>query len=277
MGNTKVLVTGGTGKTGSRLVQLLGEGGVPHRIASRKSAVTSNSIQFDWTDPATYPAALEGIGAVYLVAPTIEGSPANIMIEFCEAALAQGVDRFVLLSASLEPEGGPFLGQVHTWVKANAKEWAVLRPSWFMQNFSEGQHTATIATDQAIYSATGTSKVAFVDAADIAKSAFGVLTQDVAPNQDYVLTGPKAMSYDQIAEIISTATGSPVKHVNLSSSELASRYMSSGYPELLSQTLAAMDELIASGVEDRTTDDVLTTSGGQASSFEAFAQNAWRT
>lgn len=48
------------------------------------------------------------IGAVYLVAPAVEGDPAPLMIDFCKTALARGVTRFVLLSASLIPEGGPF-------------------------------------------------------------------------------------------------------------------------------------------------------------------------
>lgn len=274
MRNTKILVTGGTGKTGGRLSRLLDRQGASHIVASRNPSSADNSVNFNWTDPGTHAPALEGIGSVYLVAPAIEGDPSSIMIDFCKTALAHGVNRFVLLSASLLPEGGPFIGQVHSWLKAHSNDWAVLRPSWFMQNFSESHHVGTIASDQAIYSATGQGKVAFVDADDIAKAALGVLTKDAASNRDFILTGPRALSYDQVAEIISKEAGYSIRHVPLSSQELVARYVTGGYPELLSQTLAEMDKLISTGIEDRTTQDVVAASGEQPRSFEEYARGA---
>lgn len=274
MRNAKILVTGGTGKTGGRLSQLLAQEGIAHDIASRNPSSSANSVRFDWTDPSTHIPALDGIGAVYLVAPTVEGDPAALMIDFCKTALAQGVTRFVLLSASLIPEGGPFMGQVHSWLKENTEDWAVLRPSWFMQNFSESHHVATIATDRAIYSATGQGKIAFVDADDIAKAAYGTLTMDTAANREYVLTGPTTLSYNQVAETISNAAGYSVRHILLSAKDLTARYVESGLPEMLSQTLAGMDELISTGVEDRTTQDVLAACGEQAGSFEQYAKGS---
>ena len=55
MGTT--LVLGGTGKTGRRIVQRLQAKGVPVRVRT-----PSATPPFDWTDEATWPAALDGVG-----------------------------------------------------------------------------------------------------------------------------------------------------------------------------------------------------------------------
>ena len=65
---TGVLVTGGTGKTGSALVEMLRGNGVPVRVASRQpSAGDPDAVRFDWNDPATHPATLRGVDRVFLV------------------------------------------------------------------------------------------------------------------------------------------------------------------------------------------------------------------
>nr|WSW68253.1 NAD(P)H-binding protein [Streptomyces sp. NBC_00995] len=87
----RVLVTGGTGKTGRRTVARLRELGVETRAASR-----SGETPFDWADRATWPAALEGVDAVCIVPLDTSPSPTPA---FVEQAVAAGVRRLVLLSA----------------------------------------------------------------------------------------------------------------------------------------------------------------------------------
>lgn len=60
-----VLVTGGTGKTGKVLVQVLRNAGVQARVASRNPAAADpDPIRFDWNDPTTYGPALDGMDRV---------------------------------------------------------------------------------------------------------------------------------------------------------------------------------------------------------------------
>ena len=82
-----VLVTGGTGKTGRRLVSRLRESGVACRIAARG---TRPADPFDWTQPGTWARTLEGVTAAYLVAPALQQDVAPIMIDFLELALKRG-------------------------------------------------------------------------------------------------------------------------------------------------------------------------------------------
>jgi ergot alkaloid biosynthesis protein len=269
--NPLVLVTGGTGKTGRRLVSRLRESGVACRIAAR--GMRPND-RFDWTQPGTWARTLEGVTAAYLVAPALQQEVAPIMIGFLELALKRGVSRFVLLSASLLPAGGPAMGQVHLWLEQNAAQWAVLRPSWFMENFSEGHHLRSIGEEGRIYSATESGRVPFISADDIAAVAQVALTRQTSFNSDFVLTGGEPISYDEVAGCIGGAIGRAVSHHRISPDELAARHRSLGLPTLHAQTLAAMDTAIAAGMEDRVTYWVQELTGSHPVRFDDFVAAA---
>lgn len=271
-----VLVTGGTGKTGREVVAQLRRSGANALAASRQPS--SGNVEFDWARSSTWEPALATCGSVYLVAPSDNPDPAPVMIDFIEAAAELGVRRFVLLSASLLPAGGPAMGQVHQWLLGAAVEWAVLRPSWFMENFSEGQHQGTIVADRSIYSATQSGRVGFISAADIAATAVEVLSASEAPNTDYILTGPAALSYSDVAQVLSRHLGQPISHASEAVTAVAARLVATGVPLDTATMVAGMDDLIASGQEARTTDCVELLTGRAPSAFEDFVQEhlgAW--
>ena len=272
-----VLVTGGTGKTGRRIADQLRAKGLTPRVATRNPKDAS-SVRFQWQDNASFESAFKGIEAVYLVAPTDTFDSIGAMQSGLEAALNAGARRFVLLSASSLDEGGPMMGAVHAWLRANAPEWAVLRPSWFMQNFSEGQHRAPIREEAAIYSATQGSRIGFIDAEDIARCAAELLTMPELENTDHVLTGPQAVSYETVAEVVSRHLGRTIEHRRLTLAALVKRYLDLGFPEDYANALAAMDETIAGGSEDRTTDSVKTITGHAPTHIDEFVRrnvSAW--
>jgi ergot alkaloid biosynthesis protein len=268
----QILVTGGTGKTGSRVVDQLREKGMSPRITSR-SPKGADAVRFEWQDPTSFEAAFSDIKAVYLVAPTDTFDSIGAMQPALEFAREAGVVRFILLSASSLVEGGPMMGAVHTWLRSNAPEWAVLRPSWFMQNFSEGQHLAPIRDNSAIYSATQDGRIGFIDAQDIANCATTLLMAPEINNTDYVLTGPQSNSYDEVAKFFSQHLERRVKHMRLSVDSIAKQFSSLGFPEDYATTLAAMDEAIASGSENRTTDCVRAITGREPNSLDAFVRS----
>lgn len=269
----RILVTGASGKTGRRVVEHLQAKGVRPRLALR-AAKGADTVQFDWAMPDTYPAALENIGAVYLVAPPGEVEPLSVMLPFLQQALHSGVTRFVLLSASSIEEGGPMMGQVHAWLRSNVPSWIVLRPAWFMQNFSEQQHLPTIVRESAIFSATGDGRIGFIDAEDIAAVAAVALTDPDFESGDLILTGPETLSYDQVATIIGEAAGRAIHHRRLSEQEMAQQFVAFGVPEVFAYGLAAMDAAIAEGAEDRATDNVSKVTGRQAGTFQGFAERS---
>jgi len=276
----KILVTGGTGSTGTALTARLRETGVPFRIASRRPASNTDAerVRFDWEDEATYGQALEGVDRVYLVAPEFISDPERLMVPFLRRALDAGIRRAVLLSSSAIPEGGPALGQVHQAVREMMPEWGVLQPSWFMQNFVNSLGPA-IKADGEIATATGDGRLGFIDVRDIAAVAFHALTDAEPHNRAYILTGPRALSYADAAAIISEAAQRPVRHVSISTQQLQERFMGFGMPAAYAALLAGLDEAIKHGAEDRITTAVKDVTGRPPKSFAAFAREnaaAWR-
>ena len=263
-----VLVTGATGKVGKRLAERLRDAGLAHRTASRHP-VGETGVAFDWWDRETWRPALDGVSAIYLIAP--RGDAAQVMIDFVREAMTAGVRRFVLQSGSPVPAGAPGTGTVHAWLADNAAEWAVLRPSWFMQNFTEALNGQTIRAESAFYTAAGDGRVGFIDAHDIAGSAFGALTAPEPLNADPILTGPHAITYDEAAAIISSALGRPIEHRRVTPAEVARRHVENGVPEMTAMMLGFADVAISNGSEDRVTDAVEKLSGAEPVSFKAFA------
>jgi ergot alkaloid biosynthesis protein len=277
-----VLVTGGTGKTGTRLSARLRQAGWSALSASRlrQDSGEIRSVAFDWYDPRGHDAALEGVERIYLVAPVGASDPIEVMGPFIERAIAKGACRFVLLSSSLIEEGGPAMGAVHALLRRSAPGWAVLRPSWFMENFSVGQHAATIRDEDAIYSATDDGSVPFIAVEDIVEVAFHALTDDVAVNEGLVITGPKALSYDQAAAIIGGARGRLVRHIRLKGEQLTDRFRAIGLPDEYAAMLAGLDRAIGAGAEARTTATVARMTGQEPQSLAVFAARSagvWRT
>ncbi len=254
------LVIGATGTTGSRTAARLLAAGHRVKAASRRATPVpgAEAVRFDWYDPATFDDALAGADRVYLVPPVGDPDPAAVMLPFLKQARAAGVRRAVLLSSSAVPAGGPAVGAVHQALPGLFEEWAVLRPSWFMQNFTGGHaHATTLRETGTVLTATGDGRVGFVDADDIAAVAVHALTDESAPGTDLVLTGPEALSYDDVAAISAEVTGRPVVHQRLTYEGMCDHLTrAAGIPAEFAAMLAAMDQAIAEGSEDRTTDAV---------------------
>jgi uncharacterized protein YbjT (DUF2867 family)/ketosteroid isomerase-like protein len=266
----RVLVTGGTGKTGRLVAQQLAERGIEPLVASRRPK-DRDQVRFDWSDPSSFAPALDRADAVYLVAPTDRTDHLETMRPMLELAVQRVPGRLVLLSASSLERGGPLMGQVHGWLDDHAARWSALRPSWFMQNFIT-ERLPAILSEGCITSATGEGRIPFIDAADIAAVAVQLLTDPELDSGEHILTGPEALSYDQAAAMISQATGRPVSHRRLSTTELAKFYVGMGLPKSYAPLLAQMEEAIARGSEDRVTDEVARLTGRAPRTLRAFLE-----
>ena len=270
-GRGTTLVVGATGTTGSRVTAQLIAAGHRVRAASRHGTPVPGAepTRFDWYEPASHGTALAGVDRLYLVPPVGDPDPATVMLPFLQRARANGVGRAVLLSSSAIPEGGPAVGVVHGALPGLFDEWAVLRPSWFMQNFTGTHaHALDIRDTGTIATAAGMGRVGFVDAEDIAAVAVHALTDVRSPDSDLILTGPQALSHDEVAAIVGEVTGRPVVHRHLTQEQQCDRLAPLVGREF-AEMLADMDRAIAEGAEDRTTDVVRRVTGREPHSFRA--------
>ena len=145
-----ILVTGGRGKTSSRLSALLHDAEIPFVVASRSQDTTSpyQQAHFDWSDENTYRKLLEStpIRAAYLVPPPTSDLVDRLR-DFIDQARSHGVNRFVLLSASPLEAGGPAQGQIHDYLLSLDVEYVVLRPTWFQGEYSRLTVGLCLASD----------------------------------------------------------------------------------------------------------------------------------
>lgn len=273
-----ILVTGATGNTGRHVVRGLLAAGTPLRTGTRtapppESAATAPHIRFDWSDPETYAAALSGVDRVYLVPPVGVLDPVPAIDRFLDDALAAGVRRVVFLSHDLMPPNAPGLDQARLAIR-RMPEWAVLRPSWFMQNLLSDTHHMgrSLRERDELVSATDGRGIGLVDAADIAEVGVRALLDD-RPNAEYVITGPEILTYDDVAATLRDVLGRPVRHLRLTTDDLAGRMTDVGIPRQFAEILAASERLIANGAEERVTDTVLKTTGHPPRPLRAFLRH----
>jgi uncharacterized protein YbjT (DUF2867 family) len=270
-----VLVTGGTGKTGTALVELLRADDVPVRVASRNPVIGDpSSIRFDWHDPATHAPALRGVDSVFLVAPVNSVDPMPLVAPFLVEAKRLGVARVVLLGSAIVLPNAPSALEMADAVRAQPG-WVVLRASAFMQNFLSPHPVGErIRRRGEIRTAAGDGRVGWIDAHDIAAAAFALLRPGAerAGQSDYLLTGPKALSYRDAAAIITARTGREVRLVEIGTDEQVAHYRASGVPEEFAASIAAVEDGIREGREDQVSTAVLDLTGRPPRSFEEFAE-----
>jgi len=275
----KVLLTGGTGKTALRIAALLHSAEVPFLVTSRsgKFPAPYEGILFDWLDESTYDAPFNGTGIdrVYLVAPPVLDM-FGPMKKFIDLAVSKGVKRLVLLSGSLLlDENNPLaMDLVHKYIIGLGIDYCVLRPTWFMENFSEEKlYRTTIRNESKIYSATGKGVVPLVSVYDVAAVAYRALCDDKSHDTDHLILGPELMSYDQVAERLSTALARTITHVSLSQQEFEQFLIDkAGLPGNYAKAFAVMDVDISNGKEARTNHVVEAVTGRSPKQFKNFIE-----
>ncbi|TQN30195.1 uncharacterized protein YbjT (DUF2867 family) [Haloactinospora alba] len=265
-----VLITGGTGKTGHPLAAELREHGSDIRVASRTPG--REGAFFDWADPGSHRPVVRGVERLYLVPPLLSVDPMPMVRPFLDAAHAEGVRRVVVLSSSAVLADAPGLAELR-FVAREFPEWAVLRPSGFMQNFV-GAHpvAAGIREHGEIRTAAGDGRLGWVDAADIAAVAARLLLAPEIASGERFVTGPETLSYPQAASIIGDATGKPVHHRDVSAEDLARSYRETGMPDPFASALAGFDRDISQGAEDHVSPEVERLTGRPARSFRDFVR-----
>jgi len=261
------LVLGGTGKTGRRVAQRLRALGRPVRIGSR-----AGDPPFDWTDRATWPGSLAGVRAAYLTYQPDIAFPgaADIVGDYAALAAASGVRRLVLLSG--RGEDGALAGEKA--VAAAGVEWAAVRSAFFMQNFTEDFLAEAVEAGEIALPA-GDVPEPFVDADDIADVAVAALVGSVPTDRVYEVTGPRSLTFGQVAAEISAVSGRPVRYVPITVDEFVACAVEAGYP---SEVAAGLGEVFATVLDGRnvaTTGGVAEALGRPPRDFAEFAAAAW--
>lgn len=264
-----ILVLGGTGKTGRRLVNTLREQGETVRAASR-----SGETRFDWSDQDTWAAALDGTSAVYLVAPA---DPALADI-FVKQATEAGVGRFVALSGrSVDVFPAEFfqgMAAAEHAVRDSGAEWTIIRPNNFSQNFSEDFWREPLLAGRLALPA-GTVPEPFIDAQDIADVAAALLTSDGHNEKAYTLSGPKAITFEAAVAKIAKAAGRDLRYVEITAEQYRAELLDMGASEGDAAELNALFDWMRAGHYAEPADGVQRVLGREPIDFDTYAARTW--
>jgi uncharacterized protein YbjT (DUF2867 family) len=264
------LVIGATGKTGRRVVDRLQAFAVPVRGVAR-----GTDPRFEWSDPQTWPAVLDGVENCYITFyPDLAFPGAVETVEaFAIQAAHAGVRRLVLLSGRGEPEAQ----RAEVAVAAVACEWTVVRASWFDQNFSE--HFLLPAVLDGTITLPAASDIAepFVDLDDVADVVVAALTQDGHDGQVYDVTGPRLLTCGDVAEALTQATGRRITFESVSPEAFTEDARRNGVPAEEIDALVHLFVEILDGHNAYLTDGIQRALGRPPRDFADYARDAAAT
>jgi uncharacterized protein YbjT (DUF2867 family) len=267
---TTTLVLGGTGKTGRRVVQRLQARGRPVRVGT-----PSATPPFDWSDEGSWPAALDGVGSVYVTYYpdlAIPGAAAAVAA-FADLAVARGVPRLVLLSG--RGEHGALAGEQA--LRDSGADWTIVRSAFMAQNFNESFFLEPIRAGEVAFPAGEDLAEPFIDADDIADVAVAALTEDGHVGQLYEVTGPRLLGWAQAVAEIAAAASHPIRYLPVSLEEYASLLLADQVPADYVKMLTEVFAEVLDGRNAHLGDGVQRALGRPPRDFADFARDAAAT
>ncbi|AZP21126.1 NmrA family transcriptional regulator [Streptomyces aquilus] len=263
--NMTVVVTGASGRTGSRVATAVRAAGLEVRAASRARG-------FDWEDPTTWAGTLRGADAAYLVYPSDVGAPAATegVGALAREAVGLGVRRLVLLSARGERQAAA----TEEALKTSGADWTVVQASWFSQNFSEGPLVEEVRQGGLTLPA-GEVREPFIDVRDIADVVATVL----ASGERYVgrsveVTGPRLLSFREAVAEIGAATGRELTYTPVPARAYGEALTGFGVPAEEAEFLVEVFEGLLDGRNARVTDGVREVLGRAPRDFAEFVRES---
>jgi uncharacterized protein YbjT (DUF2867 family) len=283
-GGGMILVTGATGSTGKYLVPQLQARGVSFKALVRDKAkgeaLGADYAVGDYDDPESLAAAMAGVDRVFLASPGAQGATPDgeqPMIRWernvIDAAKAAGARYIVKLSVWNARIGGRMSegghGVVEAYLKASGLEWTMLQPGGFMQNFlspagSLGDEDGNLIGPEA------DAPMAFIDCHDVAATAAALLTGEAGRNESFVITGPEAISYSEIAAKLTLGRGRPVGFNGQSERAIAERLRGYGLAAQQADEMASLYASLGEGAFSEVTDAVERLTGTAPRSFDQF-------
>ena len=268
-----ILVVGATGKTGRRVAARLEAGGRSVRRGARTSATP-----FDWEAPETWSSALAGVRAAYITYFPDLAFPGAVekLDSLCETAKDCGLEHLVLLSGRGEHHAR--LGE--DVVRGSGIDFTIIRAAWFAQNFSEGYLRDPILAG-VLPMPGGDTPEPIIDIDDIADVAVAALTEDGHKGRLYEVTGPRLMTFAEMADVLSEATGRPIRHMPISFEDFHANIAQVG-GTFVADVFTAIARETLDGRNANTNDGVIKALGRTPRDFVDFARaaakaDAWST
>jgi len=277
-----ILVTGATGNVGSAVVAELRAKGEPVRAFVRNGERAPERLPVgvelslgDFEDSASIAQALEAVDALFL---SSADQPNKVRHETAviDAAAARGVRRIVKTSTVGAEKGSPlppfdWHGRIEEHLNRSGIASVVLHSSFYMTNLLASADP--VRTMGKLFAPLAGAELAMIDPQDAGAVGAIALTTDRYDGQTLDLTGPAAITYEEVADELSAATGRAVEFVNIPDEAARQTFVDMGLPDWLVTHFDHLFPLLRSGVVTTPTDTVRAVTGRKARSFAEWARD----
>lgn len=275
------LILGATGNVGPHVVAELVAAGDRPRVLVRDGdrarelfGDTVDIVSGDVTQPGVVEDAAEGMDSMFLLSPH-SFEMADLQLGVIRALRRRDL-RIVKLSgtnSAITPDG-PHACRQHWEVERvladSGQPYVILRPNAFTQVLIGRLMLPALEATGTVTNAIGTAGISLVDARDVGAVAARVLTDHRWDGQTLVLTGPRSVTYAEIATSVSDRLGKPVRVVDVTSAEVRAGLVGRGSPEWEADHFAEMYDLFRAGESEFVTDTVEQVTQRPARTVEAF-------
>jgi NAD(P)H dehydrogenase (quinone) len=286
-----LLVTGANGKLGRSVINhLLTANKVPAgqiiattRDPAKLADLAAKGVAVraaDFSDSASLTRAFEGAKRLLLIS-TDSFEPGLRKQQHANAVTAAekaGVDHVVYTSMPNPDTSAVLFAPDHldtekALAASSLKGWSVLRHNWYFENLFMSLPQALKSGTH--YSAAGQGKIAHISRDDLARADAAVLASGFNGKQTLTLSGDNEFSTDDIAALVSNATGKPLRVVHVPVEGLVQGMVGAGLPEAVARIFASFDVNTAQGGLAGTNTTFETLTGQKPKSFQTWlAENA---
>jgi uncharacterized protein YbjT (DUF2867 family) len=277
-----ICITGASGTLGTEVARQLESAKAScracyHSEEKAEAARTRglDAVTIDYNRPETLRAAFNGCDDLFLLGPNTVNQT-QLETNAVEASTATGIRHIVKQSVFGAAEGSFEFARLHRTIEKTIESsgipWTFLRPNSFMQNVVSFM-SPTIKAESAFYSATDGAKISHVDVGDIAAVAVRALTEPGHEGHAYTLTGPEALSYDELASELSKVLGRPIRHVSVPPADMKAGMLSMGMPEAIVDRLLDLDRFFLDDGASRITNDIMQVTGRNPRRFAQYARD----
>jgi uncharacterized protein YbjT (DUF2867 family) len=198
-------------------------------------------------------------------------SDASAFEPFVGAMRTAGVSQVVFLSL-MGVEKNPIVPHhaIEKLLRRSSVPWTFLRPSFYMQNLST-THLRDIRERDEVFVPAGNGRTSFIDVRDIAQCAAVLLTTPDRTGNAYTVTGDEALTYYDVAECLTVATGRPIRYSRPSGGEFARHMAELGYEKDMVTVMRGIYLVAKLGMAGGVTEDLEVLLGRPARTFSEFA------
>ena len=278
----KVLVTGATGNVGSSVVRELAAMGEPVRAFVRDPAkarqMLGQDVELalgDLSNPESIRGAMDGIDRVFL---SSADGPEKVDQETAviDAALAVGVRAIAKASTIMAEAGSPlpafdWNGRIEDHLRGSGAPAVILQSTFYMTNLLASADQ--VRSQGLLFAPADGAKIAMIDPRDTGAVGAAILTSDGHEGKTYMLTGPEAITFEEVAAQLSEATGRDVRFVDVPEEGLRQGLAQGGAPDWLVDHVVGVFRIIRQGGVEATTDAVHALTGREPRTFAQFARD----